>query len=74
MIENVENSILEHLRAIRADVGTLKDDNVFMKARMSSLEHHMAGVHADFATVNSRMDGIEKRLDRIEKRLELSNV
>ena len=74
MTETVENPILEHLRAIRADVGTLKDDNVFIKARMSSIEHQMAGVHADFATINSRMDSVEKRLDRIEKRLEFSNV
>ena len=74
MTETVENRILEHLRAIRADVGTLKDDNVFIKARMSSIEHQMAGVHADFATINSRMDSVEKRLDRIEKRLEFSNV
>jgi predicted nucleic acid-binding Zn-ribbon protein len=74
MTESVESLILEHLRAIRADIGTLKDDNVFIKARMSSIEHQMAGVHADFATINSRMDGIEKRLDRIEKRLELSNA
>ena len=74
MTETVENLILEHLRAIRTDVGTLKDDNVFIKARMSSIEHQMAGVHADFATINSRMDSVEKRLDRIEKRLEFSNV
>jgi predicted nucleic acid-binding Zn-ribbon protein len=74
MTETVENRFLEHLRAIRADVGTLKDDNVFIKARMSSIEHQMAGVHADFATINSRMDSVEKRLDRIEKRLEFSKV
>ena len=74
MIESVENLILEHLRSIQADVGTLKDDNVFTKARMSSIEHQMVGVHADFATINSRMDGIERRLDRIEKRLQFSNA
>jgi len=74
MTEAIENLILEHLSAIRTDIGTLKDDSVFMKARMSSIEHQVAGVHADFATINSRMDSIEKRLDRIEKRLEFSNA
>ena len=74
MIESVEYSILEHLRAIRADIGTVKDDNVFIKARMSSIEHQMAGVHADFATVNSRIDGIGRRLERIEMRLKMFNA
>ena len=63
MTEGIEKLILEHLRAIRADIGTLKDENVFMKSRMSSLEHQLAGVHADFATINSRMESIEKRLE-----------
>ena len=58
MTETVEDLFLEHLKAIRTDIGTLTDDNVFIKARMSSIGHQMAGVHADFATINSRMDSV----------------
>ena len=37
-MENVENLILEHLRAIRADVGAVKDDVRELKSRMANLE------------------------------------
>lgn len=37
-MENVENLILEHLRAIRSDVGAVKDDVRELKSRMANLE------------------------------------
>ncbi|MDS4022156.1 MAG: hypothetical protein RKR03_16900 [Candidatus Competibacter sp.] len=38
MADNVENLILEHLRAIRADIGGIKDDVREIKQRLTSLE------------------------------------
>ena len=74
MTDAVENPILEHLRAIRADVGQLKDDHVFIKQRLTSLESQVAQIHVDMAIVHSRIDNLEKRLERIEKRLDLTSV
>ena len=88
MTDNTENLILDHLRAMRASLSKLEDDNTFMKARMSSIEHQaaalhtdmaglhtdMAGLRTDMANVNQRLDNVESRLDRIERRLELTSV
>jgi len=51
--ENVENLILEHLRAIRAAVDALKEDNTFIKARLTSIEQQVAGLHTDVANMNA---------------------
>ena len=42
MTDNVENLILEHLRAIRADVGQIKEDMSTVKQRLTSVESQIA--------------------------------
>ena len=42
MTDNIENLILEHLRAIRADVGQIKDDLATVKQRLTSVETQIA--------------------------------
>ena len=37
-MDNVENLILEHLRAIRTDIGSIKDDVRELKLRVGNLE------------------------------------
>ena len=74
MTENVENLILEHLRAIRAAVDALKEDNTFIKARLASIEQQVAGLHTDVANMNARLDSLERRIDRIERRLEITTA
>ena len=44
MADNIENLILEHLRAIRSDIGGLKDDVREIKQRLTSLEAAIAGL------------------------------
>jgi ubiquinone biosynthesis protein UbiJ len=44
MTESVENLILEHLRAIRADVAAVREDVREIKQRLSSLEAAKAGL------------------------------
>ena len=44
MTESVENVILEHLRAIRADVAAVREDVREIKQRLSSLEAAIAGL------------------------------
>jgi len=52
----VENLMLEHLRAIRADTAKMAEDIRGLRTEMTSMRQHMARV---------------VRLDRIETRLEL---
>lgn len=44
MDNNIENLVLEHLKAIRADVQDLKADNQDIKMRLSEVEHSLASV------------------------------
>ena len=81
MTDETTNIVLEHLRALRAGMGRLEEDNVFTKARLSSIEHQLAALHgdvaalhADGATVNDQLESIKRRLDRIERRLDLTDA
>ena len=51
MTDNIENLILEHLRAIRADIGGIKDDVREIKQRLTSLEVAVAGLRRDNANL-----------------------
>lgn len=81
MPENVENLILEHLRAIRGDISKLVHAVDDLRVRVGSIEEHIAGMrrdmsllHGDIAITHKRLDGLESRVERIEKRLELSTT
>ncbi len=77
-MENVENLILEHLRAIRADVGAVKEDVRELKSRIANLEagqatmlQHLGHQASVSAQQHVSYDRIIERIERIEKRLEL---
>ena len=77
-MENVDNIILEHLRAIRTDVGIVKDDVRELKNRVANLEVGQATMmqqlgHQASVTAQQHVsfDRIVERVERIEKRLEL---
>jgi uncharacterized coiled-coil protein SlyX len=79
MTDNVENLILEHLRAIRGDITALRDDSREVKSRLTSLETAVAGMRRELADLytdvvgqHSRYDRLLERIERLEKRLELS--
>ena len=73
MNEKVESLILEHLRAMRADIASINDEIRGIRTEMRSMKQHMAG----FMTHEIGQDGdiaeLKHRVDRIEKRLELSD-
>ncbi|WP_295430580.1 hypothetical protein [uncultured Thiodictyon sp.] len=50
MTDKVDNLVLEHLRAIRADVGAIKDDVREIKQRLANLEGAVAGLKRDQAS------------------------
>ena len=71
MNENVENLVLEQLRAIRADIGGIKLDMSSMRAEMLIIRQHIAGLVGSQALNDAEIAGVKVRLDRIERRLEL---
>jgi chromosome segregation ATPase len=72
MAENIESIVLEHLRAIRGDIGNIKADVSEIKLRLSSIEMSVGNIHTDIAILHSRADRLDARVERIEKRLELT--
>ena len=77
-MDNVENLIIEHLRAIRTDIGFLKDDSREIKSRLNSIEQVVVGVRRDSASqygdivdTHSRYDRLAERIEKIEQRLDI---
>lgn len=71
MTDNIEHLILEHLKAIRADVSSLKADMREVKMRLLSLESYQAAMHTDSVHHSTRMEELEQRIERVERRLDL---
>lgn len=79
MSNNIENLLLEHLKAIRADIGTIKADLKENTTRLGRIEVSVAGLRRDIAhneeataEQSMRIDRIAERVERIEKRLEIA--
>ena len=83
MAEEIDNLVLEHLKALRNDLRDFRsrfdDEMDDLKTRMSSLEGAMVTVKREVnygdevdARQQVSLDKIIKRLDRLERRLELS--
>jgi tetrahydromethanopterin S-methyltransferase subunit G len=66
-----ENLVLEHLRALRADVAKVATrlDNLTMEVRSSNA--HVAAIVQSDMHQNVRIAELEARLERVEKRLEI---
>lgn len=78
MTDEVGNLILEHLKAIRADLVDLRREQREMKVRLVSVENQlvqvhkgMALIHEDLAGIHLRLDNLDTRVERIERRLDL---
>ncbi|MEQ1558068.1 MAG: hypothetical protein ABL933_03900 [Methyloglobulus sp.] len=78
MTDNIESLVLEHLRIIRADMGSIKDDVREIKSRINTLEAgqatiiqqigHLTGMAAE---QHVRYDRLLERIERLERRLDL---
>lgn len=68
MTDNIENLMLEQLRAIRKAVDRNAEEMSDVKMRLSSLERSTAGLHVDLAQINYRLDMIEHRLGYLKIR------
>ncbi len=54
--------VLEHLRAIRAELGTLREDVREIKLRLGHVETELAHVHSVLAAPSVRMDRMGTRI------------
>jgi hypothetical protein len=71
-MSELENIVLEHLRAIRNDLLLVRDDLRELKTRVGHLEEQTASLFGLFALLSNRMDRHDQRMERIERRLELT--
>lgn len=78
MADNVENLVLEHLRALRAGQDRIENELRDIKSRLTAVESGLNGVRRDLvalAEADARLqvviDRLGDRVDRIERRLEL---
>lgn len=79
--EELANLTLEHLRAIRSDMGDLRTRMTGIESRLGSLESVVAGMRRNLAHMygdvvegHTRMDQLTARVERIERRLELNDT
>lgn len=68
-----DNLVLEHLRAIRADLSDVRDRMDRMEMRMATMEQYMGQMIAMAGADRDSVRTLARRVDRIERRLELSD-
>ena len=78
-MENVENIILEHLRAMRADVAGIREDMqevnqrlIGLEAGVGCLKRDTGDLYTENANQHIRYDRLASRIEKIERRLELN--
>lgn len=70
-MSEAENLVLEHLRAIRGEIGKLSEKVDVFGLRISALESRFGALETRMAGIEVRLDRIETRVERIERRLDL---
>lgn len=73
MTAEIENLVLEHLRAIRADVADIKDRLARVEVNLSTLGQQVGALTTAVYSGKSELDGFRRRIERIERRLELTD-
>ncbi len=72
---NVTNELLlEVLKAIQADLASLKAAHYTTNQRLSTMEQHIAALVSATATQNAASAEVDLRIERIEKRLNLVDI
>jgi len=72
MTAEIESLVLEHLRAIRAEIADLKREVIGNSVQLSAMGQQPAGLTAAVYAGKSDVDELKRRLDPVERRLELS--
>jgi hypothetical protein len=73
--------VMEHVRAIRADLAILREDVREVKIRQGDMSRSLAAIRRDPANdaetsahVQVRFDRLREEMDRIKRRLDLSDA
>ena len=81
MDENVENLVLQHLRAIRADMADMRQTQDEHTNRFALIDATLIGMKRDIvnlaetdANLSARLDRIGQDITRIKRRLELADA
>ncbi len=74
MTDNVDNLVLELLRAIRADIADLKRDVVGNTVQIAALGQQVAGLSVAVYGGKSDLEDVKRRVEHIERRLELRDI
>lgn len=75
MADNVTNELLlEHLKALRTQVGTLQNDVSDVKTSLISLRQHLTAFMSTHAAHEGALASLQARPNRIERRLEISET
>ena len=79
MSESIENRIIEHLKALRAELADVKADTGEIRQRLASHDGSIIALHRNDVHVMEEsarqqvsLDKLLERIQRIEKRLDLS--
>jgi len=71
MADEPRDLVLEHLRAMRADVASMREDAQEAKARQAAVEDMFAFLVSAITRMQHSVDRLTERTPRIEKRLNL---
>lgn len=71
MTDEPNNLVLEHLRAIRADLGVVRETQIEHGMKLNRLEESLAGVKRDIALHAEQLAHVEVRLDQVRGELSL---
>ena len=73
MANDVDNLVLEQLRAIRADSAELKRHAESTNVQLASMGQQIGALTTAVYGGRSDIDELRRRLDRVERRLELAD-
>lgn len=68
----VENLVMEHLRALRKEVAEIKDGLASARLEIIAIGQQVAGLTTAVYAGHDRFHVLEQRIERIERRLELA--
>lgn len=70
---DVENLVLEHLRAMRATLSDHGDRLGRIELRLAAIEQTLGSLYAPSGSDRETLNSLTRRVERIERRLELSD-
>ena len=73
MAENLENVVLEQLRAVRADNAKILEEVRGLRTEIISVRHHIRGIELTNDRSAADVASFKLRLERVERRLELAD-